>query len=116
MKEVNKMPTDNSLYSGDMTMLILKLLQSKDMYGYEMIETLQVNSNNVFQFKAGTLYPLLHNLVKQNYLNCYEKEVSGKIRKYYCLTLQGKKLLQDKTSIWQKYVKTMASVLELEVH
>jgi len=62
------------------------------------------------------LYPLLHNLVKQNYLNCYEKEVSGKIRKYYSLTLQGKKLLQDKTSIWQKYVKTMASVLELEVH
>ena len=110
------MPTDNSLYSGDMTMLILKLLQNKDMYGYEMIETLQVNSSNVFQFKAGTLYPLLHTLVKQTYLNCYEKEVNGKVRKYYSLTLQGKKLLQDKTSIWQKYVKTMASVLELEVH
>lgn len=116
MKEVIKMPSDNSLYSGNMTMLILKLLENKDMYGYEMIETLQINSNNMFQFKAGTLYPLLHTLVNQNYLNCCEKEANGKIRKYYSLTSQGKKLLQDKTSIWKKYVKTMASVLEVEVY
>ncbi|KOR26804.1 MULTISPECIES: PadR family transcriptional regulator [unclassified Clostridium] len=109
------MSTDKNLYSGNMTMLILKLLDKKDMYGYEMIETLRTNSNDMFELKAGTLYPLLHTLVKQLYLNCYEKEVNGKIRKYYSLTLQGRKLLQDKTSIWQKYVKTMASVLELEV-
>ncbi|WFD08674.1 PadR family transcriptional regulator [Tepidibacter hydrothermalis] len=106
----------NSLYSGDMTILILKLLQSKDMYGYEMISTLQINSNNMFQFKAGTLYPLLHSLVKQKHLNCYERKVNGKVRKYYSLTSQGEKLLQDKTYIWQKYVKTMASVLEIEVY
>ncbi|EJO5347267.1 helix-turn-helix transcriptional regulator [Clostridium botulinum] len=110
------MSNDKSLYSGNMTMLILKLLQKKDMYGYEMIETLKNSSNNMFELKAGTLYPLLHTLVKQQYLTSYEKEVNGKIRKYYRLTLQGKKLLQDKTSIWEKYVKTMASVLELEVN
>lgn len=108
------MSRNNSLYSGDMTMLILKLLQKKDMYGYEMTETLKSSSNNMFELKAGTLYPLLHTLVKQQCLNCYEKEVNGKLRKYYSLTLQGKKLLQDNTSTWKKYVKTMASVLELE--
>ncbi|MCT8976190.1 PadR family transcriptional regulator [Clostridium sp. CX1] len=110
------MSVNNSLYSGDITMLILKLLQKKDMYGYEMIETLKNSSNNMFELKAGTLYPLLHTLVKQQYLNYHEKEVNGKVRKYYSLTLQGKKLLQDNTSIWQKYVKTMASLLELEVY
>lgn len=114
MEKVSEMLGDNSLYSGDMTMLILKLLQKKDMYGYEMIETLKNSSNNIFELKAGTLYPLLHTLVKQQYLNYYEKEVNGKVRKYYRLTLQGKKLLQDNTSMWEKYVKTMASVLELE--
>lgn len=106
---------DKSLYSGNMSMLILKLLEKKDMYGYEMIETLQITSNNMFELKAGTLYPLLHTLVKQSYLSCYEKEVNGKIRKYYSLTLQGKNLLKDKTSMWEKYVKTMASLLEIEV-
>ena len=54
------MAVDKSLISGSTTMLILRLLEEKDMYGYEMIETLQEKSQNVFQLKAGTLYPLLH--------------------------------------------------------
>ena len=56
------MAVDKSLISGSTTMLILRLLEGKDMYGYEMIETLQEKSQNVFQLKAGTLYPLLHSL------------------------------------------------------
>lgn len=50
------MAVDKSLISGNTTMLILRLLEGKDMYGYEMIETLQEKSQNVFQLKAGTLY------------------------------------------------------------
>ena len=56
------MAIDKSLMSGSMTMLILKLLSEKDMYGYEMIDTLRQKSQNVFQLKAGTLYPLLHGM------------------------------------------------------
>ena len=54
------MAVDRSLVSGSTTMLLLKLLSEKDMYGYEMIETLREKSQNVFELKAGTLYPLLH--------------------------------------------------------
>ena len=53
------MAIEKSLVSGSMTMLILKLLSEKDMYGYEMIDTLRQKSQNVFELKAGTLYPLL---------------------------------------------------------
>ena len=56
------MPIDKSLISGSTTMLLLKLLTEKDMYGYEMIENLRKKSNDVFELKAGTLYPLLHSL------------------------------------------------------
>ena len=56
------MAIEKSLVSGSMTMLILKLLSEKDMYGYEMIDTLRQKSQNVFELKAGTLYPLLHSL------------------------------------------------------
>ena len=51
------MAVDKSLVSGSTMMLILKLLEEKDMYGYEMIETLREKSENVFELKAGTLYP-----------------------------------------------------------
>ena len=53
------MAVDRSLVSGSTTMLLLKLLSEKDMYGYEMIETLREKSQNVFELKAGTLYPCL---------------------------------------------------------
>ena len=56
------MNVDKSLISGSTTMLLLKLLAEKDMYGYEMIEVLRERSENVFELKAGTLYPLLHSL------------------------------------------------------
>ena len=56
------MAIDRSLVSGSMGMLILRLLSEKDMYGYEMIDTLKKRSENVFELKAGTLYPLLHGL------------------------------------------------------
>ena len=49
------MAVDKSLISGSTSMLILRLLEDRDMYGYEMIETLEEKSNNVFTLKAGTL-------------------------------------------------------------
>ena len=42
------MAVDKSLISGSTTLLILSLLEEKDMYGYEMIDTLKGKSNNVF--------------------------------------------------------------------
>ena len=48
------MAVDKSLVSGSTTMLVLKLLEEKDMYGYEMIDTLRGKSKNVFELKAGT--------------------------------------------------------------
>ena len=67
-------------------MLILKLLSEKDMYGYEMIDTLRQKSENVFELKAGTLYPLLHGLEDKELVVVYEEEMGGKTRKYYRLT------------------------------
>ena len=76
------MAVDKTLVSGSVTMLLLKLLSKKDMYGYEMISTLREKSNHVFDLKAGSLYPLLHNMEEKNMVTSYEKEVLGKVRKY----------------------------------
>lgn len=106
------MAVDKSLVSGSTAMLLLKLLSEKDMYGYEMIETLRERSQNVFELKAGTLYPLLHGMEAKELLSVYEKEVGGKIRKYYRITKQGRKVLEEKQEEWKTYTRAVLSVLE----
>jgi len=102
---------DKSLVSGSTSMLILRLLEDRDMYGYEMIETLEAKSNNVFTLKAGTLYPLLHTLEEKNYLTSYESEANGKVRKYYSITKVGKKYLKSKKEEWHEYQTAVLNVL-----
>ena len=77
------MAANKAWISGSVKMLLLKLLSEKDMYGYEMITTLRKRSQNVFELKAGTLYPLLHTMEEEELLTSYEEEVLGKTRKYY---------------------------------
>lgn len=105
------MAVDKSLISGSTSMLLLRLLEEKDMYGYEMIEALEKKSNNVFTLKAGTLYPLLHSLEEKKYLISYESDASGKQRKYYSITKEGKKYLKSKKEEWQEYQNAVLSVL-----
>ena len=105
------MAVDKSLISGSTTMLILQLLEEKDMYGYEMIETLQKKSQNVFQLKAGTLYPLLHTLEGKGYLTSYEDSTGQKVRKYYSITKSGKNFLSQKKEEWKEYSAAVANIL-----
>ncbi len=105
------MAIEKSLVSGSTSMLILRLLEDRDMYGYEMIETLEEKSKNVFTLKAGTLYPLLHSMEEKHYLTSYEKEAGGKLRKYYSITRNGKKYLKSKKEEWQTYQTAVLDVL-----
>lgn len=107
------MAIDKTLIQGSMTMLILRLLEEKDMYGYEMIETLRGKSNNVFELKAGSLYPLLHSLEEKNFVTSYEDDSTGKTRKYYHLSGDGKRFLKEKKEEWEVYSAAVSSVLTL---
>ncbi len=105
------MAIDKSLVSGSTTMLLLKLLSEKDMYGYEMIETLRKKSDNVFELKAGSLYPLLHSLEEKEFLTSYQDDSSGKKRKYYHLTASGRKQVKEKKREWETYQTAVTNVL-----
>ena len=105
---------DKSLLSGSMAMLLLQLLSEKDRYGYEMIEALRQRSQNVFELKAGTLYPLLHSLEDKGCLDSYERESGGKLRKYYHLTREGERCLRQKKDEWDVYTKAVTKVMTLE--
>jgi PadR family transcriptional regulator PadR len=106
------MAIDKALLTGSTTMLILKLLAEKDMYGYQMIEELGKKSNNAFNLKAGTLYPILHDLEKADMVNSYDDYAEGaRVRKYYHLTQKGRGLLTEKEAEWTVYTKAVNKVL-----
>lgn len=106
------MKVDKSLISGSTTMLILKLLENNDMYGYEMIEELEKKSYDTFTLKAGTLYPLLHTLEESGMLESYEKLAdSSRKRKYYSITKKGRKMLDMKKEEWKVYTSAVNNVL-----
>ena len=109
------MGVDKVLMSGSLTMLLLRLLEEKDMYGYEMIDTLRKKSCNVFELKAGTLYPLLHGLEEQGLLKAYEQEYAGKTRKYYSITKEGRGVLEAKKAEWNEYQSAVTNVLAMGV-
>ena len=75
---------------GGMGMLLLALLEGRDMYGYEMIEALRARSNEVFRLKAGTLYPLLHSLEAQGWVTSSDGVANGRTRRYYAITRDGR--------------------------
>lgn len=108
------MGIDKNLVQGSMALLLLRLLETKDMYGYEMIEALRAKSNNVFELKAGTLYPLLHALESKGDVTSYEDASSGKKRKYYQLTDAGRRHAAQKKQEWQTYQSAVTNVLSLE--
>ena len=110
------MKIEKSLLSGSTPMLILALLKDGDKYGYEMVTELAKRSDNTFQLKEGTLYPLLHMLEKNRWVKSYTKiSDSGRERKYYRLTSEGREQLEYKQQEWQLFSEKVNSVLELAV-
>lgn len=106
------MSINKNLITGSTSMLILKLLDGEDMYGYQMIDTLGKRSDDTFSLKAGTLYPLLHDLEEKGMVNSYEKSAdSGRLRKYYSITKKGKGMLAEKEDEWKVYVNAINQVL-----
>lgn len=105
------MAFDKKQVSGNTAMLLLQLLSEKDMYGYEMIETLKERSDNTFDLKAGTLYPLLHGMEEKNQLLSYEKEAAGKVRRYYQITGEGRRELKKKKEEWEAYRNAVSQVI-----
>lgn len=106
------MTVDKSLLTGSTTMLILRLLEEADMYGYLMIEELNRKSKNVFELKAGTLYPLLHTLEQKELVTSYEETAgNARVRKYYSLTKKGRHCLQEKKREWKAYTSAVNDVL-----
>lgn len=106
------MKISKELLKGSTTMLVLGLLKEKPMYGYEMIKNMEQKSKGIFAFKEGTLYPILHTLESDGYVESYwEESEECRKRKYYRITKDGSKHLEEKKKEWETYKNAVESCL-----
>lgn len=106
------MEFDKGLIGASTVLLILSLLETRDMYGYEIIIELEKKSDETFIFKEGSLYPVLHKLENLGYLESYkEKGDRGRQRKYYAITKSGRKQLIEEKKKWEVFSKSINKVI-----
>ncbi len=111
------MKIDKNLIGGSAILLVLTLLDEKDMYGYQIIKEIELRSDNTFQFKEGSLYPVLHKLHNKGYVKPYTaKGDTGKTRKYYQLTKKGRKQLKEEKDQWIQFSLSVNKVIGGQAH
>ena len=88
---------------GSIDILLLSLVNQRDMYGYEMVKTLKELSGDLYEMSEGTLYPALKRLENKGWLRSYwqSSETAGR-RKYYQITKDGKRALGKKLKNWRQ--------------
>ena len=111
------MQIDKGLLGGSTTLLLLSLLSESDKYGYEIIRELDQRSDQTFQLKEGTLYPILHKLENSGYVKSYSGTGhTGKKRKYYQITKNGVRQLAEEKEKWKVFSVSVNKVLDGECH
>ena len=89
------MGVSDSLKKGTVELLILKLLQDRDMYGYEITQELQTRSNGYFVLQEGSLYPTLYRMLERKLISDRQELVGRRrTRVYYHLEEEGRKKIR----------------------
>ena len=93
---------------GIIEMCVFALINQKDMYGYEIVQSLA----EFTEINEGTIYPILRRITKEGYFTTYLKESSsGPARKYYAITPLGKMFLSDLKKEWKDISQMVEMIL-----
>ena len=88
--------------SGVPELLLLRLLAQREMYGYELVKSVRLVTDNAISLGEGVIYPVLHGLEKSGSLKARRKAVGGRTRVYYGLTANGRRRLQRLEQDWER--------------
>jgi PadR family transcriptional regulator, regulatory protein PadR len=91
--------------------LVLALLAEGESYGYALIQRVNEVSGSRIQWTEGMLYPFLHWMEGEGLIQSeWKKADSGRQRKYYRLSREGKKALHTEKEQWLAVHNTLASL------
>ncbi|NMC26937.1 MAG: helix-turn-helix transcriptional regulator [Syntrophomonadaceae bacterium] len=96
------MNVSKDLIAASATPLILAILKESDSYGYAIIKKVKEMSQNELVWTEGMLYPVLHRLEEQGFIESYwHKSDAGRQRKYYRINERGRAELNLQKKQWE---------------
>jgi len=108
-------PSDVEWKKGSGEMLILSIVEDQPRHGYDISKLIDSRSDGALTFHVTTLYPLLYRLEKRGWLRGVWVEKAGqRRRRYYELTAEGQKMLEQQRKSWQHFAQAIARVMRIE--
>lgn len=104
--------TNPPFMSGVPELLLLRLLEQREMYGYELVRAIRLVTGETISLGEGVIYPILHSLERNGSLRAKRKKVDGRTRVYYSLKAKGRKRLERLQSEWRRIQSGISAALE----
>ena len=104
---------EGEMLKGHLDMIVLAALASGPAHGYAVIEEIRRRSGEAFDLPEGTIYPALHRLEQGGLLSSrWVTAESGRRRRVYALTRQGKRALAERRAVWRQFADAIGGLLE----
>jgi PadR family transcriptional regulator, regulatory protein PadR len=105
------MDMGKDLMAASSTPLVLAIVAESESYGYAIIKRVAELSGGHLQWTDGMLYPVLHRLERQGYVAAkWDTSETGRKRKYYKITKEGRAELAAQRQQWQAVDKTLRGI------
>lgn len=103
----------SNLYSGTLDLLVLRAVSWGALHGYAIGSWIRRTSGEVLKIEEGALYPALHRLEKNGWLESeWGRTDTGRQAKFYRLTPAGRRRLRAETERWTEHATAVTTVLE----
>ena len=102
------------MLQGMLDLLILRVLQREPLHGWAIGQRIRQLSDEVLQVQQGSLYPALHKLEEQGWIDATWGESENRRRaKFYALTSAGQARLAEETAQWERLSSAIALVVRI---
>ena len=100
---------------GSAELLVLSLLEDQPRHGYDISKLIQIRSGGALRYHVTSLYPLLHRLEQQGWIEGrWVEKAEQRRRRYYHLTPAGRKALHAKQKDWREFVALVGRITGME--
>jgi PadR family transcriptional regulator PadR len=105
-------PTD--LVQGTLDLLVLNIIALEPLHGWAIAQRIKQISKEVLQVGQGSLYPALHKLEHQGWIESeWGESENGRRAKYYRLTRDGRRALKQESAQWQRLSSAITAIVRL---
>jgi transcriptional regulator len=111
----NNIEVEPEWKKGSAELLVLSLLDAQPRHGYDISKLIELRSGGTLSFHVTSLYPLLHRLESEGWIEGkWVEKADQRRRRYYRLTPAGRTLLRSKQKSWKDFVAAIGRVTGIE--